>query len=295
MCVGLLFGACGPAADGEETSAPTVDTLSQATEIPFPVVDPLTIYTMKQNGDLWRHRTISRVIPMGAPDLVGWGWEGFKDVIAGANGLLYALTTDGKLIWYQHNGTAGVGGWTIRPVKSGFGQYSKIFSGADGIIYAIKPSGQLDWYRHTGYLDGSNNWLGPRQVGVGWNMFKDVFSMGEGIIYGIHPGGSLYWYNHKGYKTGANDWTPSQIIASAWHQFQLVGPTGNGGILALNTSGELWFYKHKNYLVGTDFFPNSPGPIWYPTYRAIWDTPVRLKTGWFGIKDMMPMLPDKGL
>lgn len=144
------------------------------------------------------------------PKTVGSGWDGFKHVFSGGNGIIYGIQENGDLMWYRHVGRAdGSFVWNgPNKVGIGWGQVTQVFSGEDGIIYAVTPrqgntkdipggsklasGGDLMWYRHLGREDGSFSWLGPSQVGAGWDGLKHLFSDGDGIIYGVTPrvGGS---------------------------------------------------------------------------------------------------------
>src|SRR3954451_5778526 len=50
---------------------------------------------------------------------VGFGWENFKHVFSGANGIIYAITPTGELLWYQDllqdgtNGSLAESGWHL--------------------------------------------------------------------------------------------------------------------------------------------------------------------------------------
>ena len=92
---------------------------------------------------------------------------------AGLSGI-YALTQEGKLLWYRHDGFLdGSMKWDgAREVGRGWGNFKQIIPMGDGIIYAITQDGSLEWRRHAGYLDGRGlespgAWEGPRSVGSG--------------------------------------------------------------------------------------------------------------------------------
>ena len=123
------------------------------------------------------------------PREVGRGWASFKQVFSGGNGIIYAITPDGKLLWYKHNGyQTGTGletpgSWEgPRDVGRGWANFTKAFSAGDGVIYAITEDGKLIWYKHNGYLDGrglesAGAWENPKEVGHGWGKFDEVFAL----------------------------------------------------------------------------------------------------------------------
>jgi len=102
----------------------------------------------------------------------------------GDRGVLYAITADGELRWYRHDGwfngakvwTAGDGG---RLVGTDWNRFERVLPAADGVIYGITGEGELHWHRHTGWADGTDGWhphSGAR-VGNGWNILKTAFAM----------------------------------------------------------------------------------------------------------------------
>jgi outer membrane protein assembly factor BamB len=99
-----------------------------------------------------------------------------------------------------------------------------VFSGGEGVMYAITSDGTLVWYRHRGYLDGTHEWDGPKNVGTGWSDFTRVFSPGDGTIYAMKPTGEVLWYLHAGYKDGTSSWQGPVEIATDWNDFIFVFP-----------------------------------------------------------------------
>lgn len=123
------------------------------------------------------------------PKEVGRGWADFKQVFPGGNGIIYAITQDGKLRWYKHNGYlsgAGMetsGAWEgPNEVGRGWADFQNVFSAGNGIIYAITQEGKLIWYKHNGYLTGAGMetpgaWENPKEIGRGWGGFVQVFAL----------------------------------------------------------------------------------------------------------------------
>lgn len=65
--------------------------------------------------------------------VVGGGWGGFKQVFAGADGVIYAIDGSGNLFWYRHDGyLTGAGAYTPgawegpKRVGTGWG-FNKVF------------------------------------------------------------------------------------------------------------------------------------------------------------------------
>jgi hypothetical protein len=137
-------------------------------------------------------------------------------------GTIYVVKTDGRLLWFRHNGWAtGAKVWE-GPVQVGYGwqHFTKVIPGAEGVIYAVDTDGNLWWYRHLGYKTGENTWQGWRNlVGTGWNGFyKLVGGSPDGVIYGVWPSGEVWWYRHLGWLTGTEDWDPygMTIVRYGW-------------------------------------------------------------------------------
>jgi Tachylectin/Trypsin len=123
---------------------------------------------------------------------VGWGWNSFKMVFSGGQGILYVVANDGSLLWYRHN--AYLNPIPIQP---------------DGATNAQK----LAWER---------SWEGPKEVGTGWGGCDKLFSPGEGHIYCISPNGDLFWFHHLGWRDGTFNWTTRAggvKIGSGWNAF----------------------------------------------------------------------------
>ncbi|HKY94014.1 MAG TPA: tachylectin-related carbohydrate-binding protein, partial [Kiloniellales bacterium] len=64
-----------------------------------------TIYAIRPDGVLLRY--IHKGYLDGSPDSgpaeeIGTGWGGFREVVAAANGVLYAFTRDGRILWYRY-------------------------------------------------------------------------------------------------------------------------------------------------------------------------------------------------
>ncbi len=173
-------------------------------------LDQGVIYAVTQDNVLlwYRHTGIADghdawaahlPVPAGQLDgQIGVGWN-FKHVFSGGKGIIYAVTDENRLLWYDHSAFAdGQNAWNAPPALSdaathagkvpgqiGEGwDFKQVFSGGDGVIYAVTQDYRLLWYRHTGFATGKDAWA-PHlpvpagrldgQIGGGWN-FKQVFS-----------------------------------------------------------------------------------------------------------------------
>ncbi len=255
-----------------------------------PNYQPIWVYVIQDDGTLSWYLQDSNTSAWQGPNAVGNGWQNFADVIPAGGNRFYALTKDGSLLWYQHNGANnGAFDWAgPNQVGTGWQNFRKIFSGGDGIVYAIQQDGTLLWYRNTDYTTGGNSWEAT-VVGTGWAQFKDVFSMGQGIIYAVQSDGTLLWYKHTGYATGKATWTGPYTVGSGWEQFLRIVPAGGGVILAIQFDGTLLWYRHDNYQQGVSLAVSKPTQ--FPTLRPIWEGGIQIGNGWSGFLNVIALLP----
>ena len=174
-----------------------------------------------------------------------------KFVFGDDDGVVYAITTAGDLMWYRHLTRTGVPDWTNGGIGQrigwGWSSFIQVVTGGNGVIYAVDPTGILRWYRHTS-LTGNFDWASDSgaQIGVGWNSFTRVFSGGGGVLYGIGPDGGLWWYEHQS-SQGLFQWAfngEGQQVGSGWNNFINVFSGGNGVIYAIQPDGTLLWYRH---------------------------------------------------
>lgn len=183
---------------------------------------------------------------------VGTGWGNFKNVFSGGEDIIYAISNQSELLWYQHNGsrTGTPDSWNGPKIIGTGWQFKHVFSGGNGIIYGITPDGILKWYKHIGFENGEASWEGPVDVGTGWNNFSKVFSSGlhitgdpafDGVIIyavienilltqriegghtaNVHKPGDLLWYKHIGYQHGTMVWDGAKKVGTGWNNFEQV-------------------------------------------------------------------------
>jgi hypothetical protein len=219
------------------------------------------------------------------PRLVATGWQGFREVIPAGASSFYALTPDGTLKWYRHEGaldgtarwkgpvdvgrggaidrrtgSAGPLGVSGGAVGGGWTSCRKIVAAGDGVLYCVGADGALRWFRHGDAADAAvrPTWYGPSVVGTGWGNFVHVFSTGEGYLYAITPTGDVLWYWHRGYQTGQNIWEGPRQVHAGWRDLRRVFSPGAGVIYALRADGVLLWYEHEGYRDGK---PAWIGPV----------------------------------
>jgi hypothetical protein len=136
------------------------------------------VYVIEEHGNLlWYKHLAWR---SGGTDPSDWdaesakiighgGWDGFRQVFSGGNGIIYAIDNEGKLRWYKHEKWL-TGDDKPQPIGetkgNGWNEYRQVFSGGDNVIYAVDNAGRLLWY----YLPLNEiDARGPIEVGgSGW-------------------------------------------------------------------------------------------------------------------------------
>lgn len=191
------------------------------------------IYVINSRGALLLYQHTGYSTGLGKDDPKGWlpaqqlatGWNNVTHAFSVGEGVVYAVTPDGKLHWFKHadgsnrlDGPKEVGrGWNVQ----------QVFSIGDGIIYFTTADGKLNWIKHNGYLYGDGferpgSWTSAKEVGSGWGIYRQIFSTGKGFIYGIGLDGKLMWYHHKGYKDGAVVWDGPIEVGKGWGEMRRV-------------------------------------------------------------------------
>lgn len=202
---------------------------------------------------------------------------------------IYAISSDGTLNCYQHDGyLTGATVWQNDhglAVGTGWNNFKQVFSAA-GAIYAIQPDGTLLWDQHNGSATcAAQPWTGPLTVGSGWQNYKQVFPMttstGSGaVIYAIQSDGTLQWYKHLGSADGSAGWSGPNNVGSGWQNYKQVFSTDDGVIYAVQSDGTLQWFKHLGYAVGDTSWsgPLVIGSGWQNYLRAFLGSPAPTPT-----------------
>jgi hypothetical protein len=168
--------------------------------------------------------------------VMGVGWQGYKHVFYGGNGIIYAIDPSGNLRFCQDVGLDGSFNPPVCPViGTGWGDFRQVFaSGAPGVIYAIRQDGELDYYRDmvrngTNLQPGVNGWIGPLPVGHGWQNMRSVFGGAinssvypNGVVYGIGDDYNLRWWQDVR-QDGSNGiggnagWLGPSVVGISWN------------------------------------------------------------------------------
>ncbi len=236
----------------------------------------IPIYAVGRDGVLNWYRHDGRETShrqWSGPKEVGRGWQGFRQVVAGAGGALYAIRGDGVMLWYHHDGRED-GSFRWRgpsQVGTGWHGFTHVFADEEGAVYGIQPDGKLLWYRHDGREDGSTRWAGSREVGTGWSGFRSVLAGGGGVIYAITQEGKLLWYRHDGRADGTSAWSGPHEVGTGWHGARRVVADRAGLLYAVQPDGGLLWYRHDGHGDGS--------------FR--WSGPKQIGNGWGGFQDLL--------
>jgi Tachylectin len=245
---------------------------------------PAEGFTRLSGGALYRlqdQQVAAGTGTLGELGVVGSGWGGFAWTGAGGDGVLYALTKSGNLLWYRYDTARAAwlkGSGTV--VGSGFVPGTSVVNiavGANGWIYVVRTDGKLVLYRHVGRLAGEATWgtgtgTGTGAVGGGGTVTGSGSAVGSGLVIGsgwtgdelIAPqgdgtiyrqlGGNLYWFRHTDPAAGSVTWANSGAgvkIGSGWWFYDLL-PLGAGVLLATSSpSGQVSLYQHGDPVGGT--------------------------------------------
>lgn len=196
----------------------------------------------------------------------------FLQFVPGGNGVLYAIQSDGALLWYQHTGyLTGSQVWSggsSRVIGSGWQQFTTVLANSDGQIYALRPDGTLLWYKYrlTNSATGAGTWdpASGSVIGNGFNRFARIFGGWGGVIYGEDAAGDLYWYRYAA-GNGTNAWGAStgSLIGSGWNQYPWLFADPNGVIFGVRQGGQLawWRYVVPNVNTGSGYWANGGSSI----------------------------------
>jgi len=219
-------------------------------------------FTRLQGGALYRlsdPQLLTTANSLEETGVVGTGWGSFSWTGAGGDGVLYALTTAGALLWYRYDTTAGR--WmpgSGKTVGSGFVPGTLVVNiavGANGWLYIVRSDGKLVLYQHTGRLTGAATWAngGGSVIGSGFTGSEILAPQGDGTVY-RQIGGKLYWFRHSDPAAGPVTWSNggrAVQIGVGWNFYDLLA-LGGGVLLATSApSGQVTLYQHADPVGGT--------------------------------------------
>ena len=148
------------------------------------------------DGDLYEVRVLGGTFE--GPLKVGSGWAGMRHIFSGGNQIIYAITADGKLLWYRHIAQPALAhGWGgAFELGAAWGDVRLVCAAGDGVIFAVFNNGEFKRYVHSGWRTGDNTWVNwnPHSLAGGWHHIKKIFAWNTGNLYSISDDGNLYHY-----------------------------------------------------------------------------------------------------
>jgi hypothetical protein len=119
----------------------------------------------------------------GSGSQIGVGWERFRYIVGGGDGMIYAVESTGALRWYQDimrngaNGPRGEAGWAVRSGSAtggGWQHFLHVFSGKPGQLFGVQS---CDFGPYVvQYIDKERNGIaGWRQIGDVWTARSDAY------------------------------------------------------------------------------------------------------------------------
>jgi len=219
------------------------------------------IYGVSANGDLHEWLDSAPTSPGAVSEVAAIqrpAMGGFAKLIAGGNGVFFAIDSTGHLFWYRHLGSAsGQPTWdpaSGKEIGHGWSTFTQVVTGGDGTLYGINAAGQLRWYRLTNYLTSTGTFASGAGavVGTGWGTFAHVVPGGLGTIYLTDSAGQLRWYHHDGWLTGRAAWRSGSgaVVGTGW-TFPTLVSAGGGILLGVPADGTVRWYNHLGVLDGT--------------------------------------------
>jgi hypothetical protein len=210
------------------------------------------IFAIAESGDLLfstymgLHNASNAWVRRNVPFGVGWG---FKHVFSAGDGVIIAITQEGKVLYYKCQCLFGAPSWIVadpRVIAEGWPDYMRVFSGGHGIIYTLDWQGNLYYNSFLGMEDGSPRWgVTRKRIANRWTDIADAFAGGDdGTIYAITNFGELLYFHYDGLSTGDTNWSVFRKSINAGWKFRHVFSPGGGVILAVEYDGTMRWYKH---------------------------------------------------
>ncbi|MFO0557873.1 MAG: tachylectin-related carbohydrate-binding protein [Polyangiales bacterium] len=179
-----------------------------------------------------------------AGTVVGGGWNSFRHLVAGGDGVLYAVDGAGTMYWYRHNAknigqfdlvNVGQAPWTYGApsgIGTGMTGYTHITSPGNGVFYLRTSSGALYWTKYANHATGAYGGFAPAVFLRTLPSVVDIVAKPGGYIYYSDSSGTLREFRHEGWQTGALTWgSPSgttstpydATVGSGWQNTRILG------------------------------------------------------------------------
>jgi len=173
---------------------------------------------------------------------IGAGWNTFKHVTGGYGGIIYAVKSNGDLMFYKDNARNGSMSWaTTRKIVGKWTIFNGMTGGDTAIWVRTTTAGDMRRYDDT-KKTGATGSLAYKGVQLrGWNRFKYMTGGENGVLYGVDSSDNwLYCIRRAG-----STWQAPVKLAKNWGSaFRQVFGGQNGYLYTVDKSGNLRRYQH---------------------------------------------------
>ncbi|MCE7008133.1 hypothetical protein LWC34_35745 [Kibdelosporangium philippinense] len=206
--------------------------------------------------------------------VIGSGWHGVR-TLAGPDGVMFQVHTDGKLRRYRWNGR-GWDEWNglqYRDVGTGWQRFTdpdhrnKITVDENGRIFTIAADG---WLRAYTWRDDVNNgsFSNGRALDTGWGQYDLIVAAGDGVLYARKPNGELFRFR---WDSASDRFTQYGLrVATGWGKFKKVTSVGGDVLYTVDAAGVL---NWTRYLETSNTWkaPTAIGTSWHDEIDIVGD------------------------
>jgi hypothetical protein len=188
-------------------------------------------------------------------DGIGWGWN--ERFMAGPNGYLWFIETDGELRRHRWTGSTWDNGGISELIATGWvgwdqaAYHFRVTVDQKNNIYAAEASGELTFHKY----DDVTKTLPRKVISTGWNKYDQIVAAGDGVIYARDPSinfGTLYRFKYnpdtnKWFNDFDNVWQdePSaRDVGNGWNGYKQLSSPGGDIIYGTFPGGETWWYRY---------------------------------------------------
>lgn len=176
---------------------------------------------------------------------IGWGWD--TRFMAGTNGRLYYIETNGRLHKHRWNGSGWDNNGVSEVIDTGWTGWDdpryhhRVTVDSNNHFYAALANGEL---LHQVYDETAKTWT-KRVIGTGWGKYDQVLAAGDGVLYARDPAignGTLYRFR---YDFRTQTWTQKDhYVGNGWNGYKQIVSPGGDVIYGMYPGGQLWWYRY---------------------------------------------------
>ena len=180
---------------------------------------------------------------------IGSGWGLYGRLLAGPEGRLYGIKSDGVYRYrYTGSGFENVGGQITKRIREGWGSYAnaqwrdKITVDERGDFYLIDGKGRLLWSR---YDEATSKWVvDGKTIATGWDKYTQLVAGTVGTLYARDGNGLLI--RHR-YDSASERWIEqNRQVGNGWTAFTRgLMSAGGDTIFGIDAAGRLKHYRFR--------------------------------------------------